>query len=82
MGSDPDELAATLRELARLDPVELGLQAVLERIVQAAATGCGSTTSDLSSGGPPPTLMITKPLASLTIVGSPPITTLPPSTPV
>jgi hypothetical protein len=40
---DPEELAATLRELARLDPVELGLQAVLERIVQAAATGCGST---------------------------------------
>ena len=43
MGSDPEELAATLRELARLDPVELGLQAVLERIVQAAATGCDST---------------------------------------
>ena len=43
MGSDPEELAATLRELARLDPVELGLQAVLERILQAAATGCGST---------------------------------------
>jgi len=43
MGSDPEELAATLRELARLDPVELGLQAVLERIVQAAATGCDGT---------------------------------------
>ena len=43
MGSDPEQLAATLRELARLDPVELGLQAVLERIVQAAATGCDST---------------------------------------
>jgi hypothetical protein len=43
VGSDPEELATTLRELARLDPVELGLQAVLERIVQAAATGCGST---------------------------------------
>jgi len=43
VGSDPQELAATLRELARLDPVELGLQAVLERIVQAAATGCDST---------------------------------------
>jgi GAF domain-containing protein len=41
--SDPEELAATLRELARLDPAELGLEAVLERIVQAAATGCGST---------------------------------------
>jgi GAF domain len=43
VGSDPEELAATLRELARLDPVELGLQAVLERIVKAAATGCDST---------------------------------------
>ena len=43
MGSDPEELATTLRELARLDPVELGLQAVLERILQAAATGSGST---------------------------------------
>jgi GAF domain-containing protein len=41
--SDPEELADTLGELARLDPVELGQQAVLERIVQAAATGCGST---------------------------------------
>jgi GAF domain-containing protein len=41
--SDPEELADTLRELARLDPVELGQQAVLERIVQAAATGCSST---------------------------------------
>ncbi len=43
MVSDPDELADTLRELARLDPVELGQQAMLERIVQAAATGCSST---------------------------------------
>ena len=43
MGSHPEELATSLRELARLDPVELGLQAVLEQIVQAAATGCGST---------------------------------------
>ena len=43
MGSDPEQLAATLRELARLDPVELGLQVVLDRIVQAAATGCDST---------------------------------------
>jgi GAF domain len=43
VGSDPQELAATLRQLARLDPVELGLAAVLERIVQAAATGCDST---------------------------------------
>jgi hypothetical protein len=36
----------------------------------------------LSSVGPPPTLMITQPLASLTIVGSPSSTTVPPSTPV
>ena len=43
MGSDREELAATVRELARLDPVELGLEVVLERIVQAAATGCDST---------------------------------------
>lgn len=43
MGSDPEELAATLRELGCLDPVELGLEVVLERIVQAAAAGCGST---------------------------------------
>jgi hypothetical protein len=43
VGSHPEELAATLRELARLDPVELGLQAVLERIVQAAATGRDSS---------------------------------------
>jgi hypothetical protein len=43
MGSDPEELAATPRELARLDPVELGLEVVLERIVQAAATGRGGT---------------------------------------
>jgi hypothetical protein len=43
VGNDPEELAATLRELARLDPVELGLEVVLERIVQAAATGWGSS---------------------------------------
>jgi hypothetical protein len=43
VGSDPEERAATLRELARLDPVKLGLEAVVEQIVQAAATGCGST---------------------------------------
>jgi hypothetical protein len=30
---DPAEIAATLRALAGLDPVELGQQAVLERIV-------------------------------------------------
>jgi GAF domain-containing protein len=40
---DPEEIAATLRELARLDLVEFGQQVVLERIVQAAATSCGST---------------------------------------
>jgi GAF domain-containing protein len=40
---DPAEIAATLRQLARLDPVELGQQAVLEQVVQAAATCCGST---------------------------------------
>jgi GAF domain-containing protein len=40
---DPAQLAATLRQLARLNPVELGQQAVLERIVQAAATCCAST---------------------------------------
>jgi GAF domain-containing protein len=41
--SDPEEIAETLRELARLDLVELGQQAVLERIVQAAATCCDSS---------------------------------------
>ena len=40
---DPAQLAATLRQLARLNPVELGQQAVLERVVQAAATCCAST---------------------------------------
>ena len=40
---DPEQIAATLRQLGRLDPVELGQQAVLERIVQAAATCCDST---------------------------------------
>jgi GAF domain-containing protein len=40
---DPAEIAATLRELARLDLVELGQQAVLEWIIQAAATCCDST---------------------------------------
>ena len=43
MASDPEQIAATLGELARLDPVELGQQAVLERIVQAAASCCDST---------------------------------------
>ena len=43
MGSDPEQLAATLGELGCLDPVELGGEVVLERIVKAAATGCGST---------------------------------------
>ena len=40
---DPEEIDETLRQLARLDPVEFGQQAVLERIVQAAATCCDST---------------------------------------
>jgi hypothetical protein len=40
---DPAEIAATLGELGCLDLVELGQEAVLERIVQAAATCCGST---------------------------------------
>jgi GAF domain-containing protein len=40
---DPEQIAATLGELARLDLVELGQQAVLERIVQAAAVCCAST---------------------------------------
>jgi hypothetical protein len=40
---DAEEIAATLRELARLDLVELGQQAVLEGIVQAAATCCDSS---------------------------------------
>ena len=43
MASEPVEIDETLRELARLDPVELGQQAVLEGIVQAAATGCDSS---------------------------------------
>ena len=40
---DPEQIAAMLRQLGRLDPVELGQQAVLERIVQAAVTCCAST---------------------------------------
>jgi GAF domain-containing protein len=40
---DPEEIDETLRQLARLDPVELGQQAVLKRIVQAAATCWDST---------------------------------------
>jgi hypothetical protein len=40
---DPEEIAETLRELARLNLVELGQQVVLERIVQAAATCWGSS---------------------------------------
>ena len=41
MASDPEGIVDTLRELARLDPVELGLQAVLDQIVQAATSCCG-----------------------------------------
>jgi GAF domain-containing protein len=40
---DPAEIAATLRQLGRLDLVERGQQAVLEQVVQAAATCCDST---------------------------------------
>jgi GAF domain-containing protein len=40
---DSEELAATLRQLGRPDLVELGQQAVLERIVPAAAACCNST---------------------------------------
>jgi GAF domain-containing protein len=40
---DPEPIAETLRQLARLDPVALGQQTVLERIVRAAATCCAST---------------------------------------
>ena len=43
MVSDPEEIAETLRNLARLDLAALGQQMVLERIVQAAASCCGST---------------------------------------
>jgi len=43
MASDPESIIDTLRELAQLDPVELGLQAVLDQIVQAATTCCGIT---------------------------------------
>ena len=43
MAIDPEGIVDTLRELARLDPVELGLQAVLDQIVQAATTCCGVT---------------------------------------
>jgi GAF domain-containing protein len=41
--SEPADIAATLRQLARLDPVGLGQQAVLEQVVQAAATCCDSS---------------------------------------
>jgi GAF domain-containing protein len=43
VASDPEQIAQTLRDLARLDPVALGQQAMLERIAQAAATCCAST---------------------------------------
>ena len=63
VASEPVEIDETLRELARLDPVELGQQAVLEGIVQAAATApagwaccCSTVTSScatwLPQGGP------------------------------
>jgi anti-sigma regulatory factor (Ser/Thr protein kinase) len=43
LARDPEEIAAPLRQLGRLEPVELGQQAVLEQVVPAAATCCGST---------------------------------------
>jgi hypothetical protein len=43
MAIDPEGIVDTLRELARLDPVELGLQGVLDQTVQAATTCCGIT---------------------------------------
>jgi hypothetical protein len=50
VGSNPEKLAATLRELARLDPIKLGLEAAVERIVQAAATaGAANTVTKASS---------------------------------
>src|SRR4029450_7239639 len=50
-------------------------------LVRLSSLGGSRMTSGLSSVGPPPTLMITQPLASLTIVGSPLSTTLHPTTP-
>jgi hypothetical protein len=41
MASDPEGIVDTLYRLARLDPVELGLEAVLDQIVQAATSCCG-----------------------------------------
>jgi GAF domain-containing protein len=41
MASDPKGIVDTLHRLARLDPVELGLAAVLDQIVQAATSCCG-----------------------------------------
>lgn len=41
MASDPEGIVDTLHQLARLDPVELGLEAVLDQIVQAATGRCG-----------------------------------------
>jgi GAF domain-containing protein len=43
VASNPAEIAATLRQLARPGPVELGQQVVLGGIVQAAATCCDSS---------------------------------------
>jgi hypothetical protein len=41
MANDPEGIVDTLHRLARLDPVELGLEAVLDQIVQAATSCCG-----------------------------------------
>jgi hypothetical protein len=36
MASDPEGIVDTLHRLARLDPVELGLEVVLDQILHAA----------------------------------------------
>jgi GAF domain-containing protein len=42
MSTDPEQIATALGELARLDPAELGLEAVLEQILHAAMISCHS----------------------------------------
>lgn len=41
MASDPEGIVDTLHRLARLDPVELGLEVVLDQILHAATSCCG-----------------------------------------
>jgi len=52
MASGPEGIVDTLRQLAQLDPVELGLQAVLDQIVQAATSCCGITGGVADSNQP------------------------------